>query len=237
MSDESDRESQVSDMDMGPELVPTEPRLEHFKVEFDPSWDYEAIARSLFLPDKKILVVGENFTKNKHVHFQGYTDLAERTFNNKRQKLAEKHCTRDKTNIMYRPNARPISAAKRAVTEVGFQYMCKEPPSAHNPIFSILFTPEELAELHAASKDLVEKKKFKTIDFIHENMEPERVAKALDKESCNHVWTKALQRVAKEMRANNKLISQHTRRDIVNGLFSHPSCPDYFQCWLLNGKF
>jgi len=235
MSDESDRESQVSDIDMGDDIVPCPPRLEHFKVEFDPSWDYEAVARSLFLPDHKMLVVGENFTKNKHVHFQGYTDLAERTFSNKRQKLADKHCTRDPGNIMFRKNARPISAAKRAVNEVGFQYMCKEPPSAHNPIFSILFTDEELAELHAASKEHVEKKKFKTIDFIHANFKKEDFFN--DSEGTKKTWSKALRLVCAEMRREGRLISQHTRRDIVNGLFSHPDCTEYAQIFFLNGKF
>lgn len=221
MSDDSDRESQVSDMDMGAEPVPCEPRLEHFKVEFDPSWDYESVARSLFLPDKKMLVVGENFTKNKHVHFQGYTDLAERTFANKRQKLADKHCTRDPTNIMYRPNSRPISAAKRAVTEVGFQYICKEPPSAHNPIFSILFTDEELAELHAASKAHVEKLKMTTQDFLWSKMN--RCFFSKDFASCGNM---CVQLIMREYKKEDKKLTRFIMSDIINAIYRHKDCPE-----------
>jgi len=212
-----------SDLDMGDERVPDQPRLVHFKCEFDPTWDWKSIANTLFIPDAKILVVGEKFNKNKHVHLQGYTWDAARTFANRLNELAKSHCSRDPTSLYYRgPKTRPTSQGRNTVDDIGFQYMSKEPLSAHNPIYSNGFTPEELAELHATSTAVVEKKKHEMIEFLHE-----KLVKTDFHQGWDHLELRAFHYVHDELRRIGKPISFHTRKDVYRAIQSHPECTPY----------
>jgi hypothetical protein len=91
--------------------------MEHFKVNFDQTWDYAKIAQKMFLLEPyQCLVMKEHANMaNTHVHFQGYTKCTPASFSNKRKRLAKHHYTR-KTD----PKSRPISACKRACDSVDF---------------------------------------------------------------------------------------------------------------------
>jgi len=171
MSTGDEQDSQQSDMDVGPEPIPTEPYMQSFKVDFDPNLDYQGIAESMFIPGK-ILVVAEKLTSNAHVHFHGYTQDAERTFKNKRQKIADMHYKRNPKSPGFNPKARPVSAANRPASETGFQYLCKELPSTRAPLFSTGFTPEELATLHEQSQAHVKTIKESLQEFLLELVIP-----------------------------------------------------------------
>lgn len=156
MSSDDDRESQISDMDMGA-LEPTLPHLEHFKCKYDQTWDYPAIANSLFDGDK-VLVQEEKVSTNHHVHFQGYTSMAPRTFGDRMTQLAATHYVKEK-----QPGSRPVKRVKRAVTDTGFQYLMKE---GHKPLYQRGFTDEELEKLAAASQEHVKKLKSSAADIL-----------------------------------------------------------------------
>lgn len=224
-----------SDMDMGDERS-TEPRLVHFKCRHDPTWDYRSIANSLFLPDQKVLVVGEKWNSNPHVHMQGYTYDAPRTFADKLHALAKTHCTRNPDHVNYvGPKARPMSQGRGTVNVTGFQYMSKEPLSAHNPIFQRGFTQEEIVALHASSEAHVEKIKFKIRDYLHESLTETDFNKAAASEKpCAKLYGYALLLVAKKLREENKGTTLHTRRDIINALILHPLCPDQLAAGLID---
>jgi len=156
---------EISDLDAGSPLHGAEPvyRLEHFKVNYDPTWDYEGVAESMFdgprilvMPEKKLMI-------GHHVHFQGYTSYSQRTFVNMRGKLALKHYTR--TTEPKNPNSRPCSAGGKASDETGFQYMCKE---GIKPLYSKGFTQAELEELQAKSDAHVEKLKVALEEYLRD---------------------------------------------------------------------
>lgn len=222
-------------MDMA-DLPPTEPRLVHFKCEHDPTWDYTSISNTLFLPDQKILVVGEKWKSNPHVHFQGYTLDAPRTFANKLSELAKRHASRDPAHLNYRgPKTRPMSQGRGSVNVTGFQYMSKEPLSAHNPIYQKGFTQEELEELHAASNLHVEKVKFRVRDYLHEVLTDAHFQKADASDTpAKKLYAEALRLVAKKLREENKGTTMHTRRDIFNALILHPKCSDEMAAYLID---
>jgi hypothetical protein len=84
---------EISDLDAGPPEhrdTPVVYRLEHFKVLYDPSWDYAGVVESMFNGDR-ILVMREQLNLNTHVHFQGYTNYSEHTFLNMCAKLGKQH--------------------------------------------------------------------------------------------------------------------------------------------------
>jgi len=224
--------STPSDLDMGDEQLPDQPRLEHFKCEFDPTWDWKGIADTLFLPNEKILIVGEKFNKNKHVHLQGYTYDSHRTFANKLTELAKRHCSRDPTSLYYRgPKTRPTSQGRNTVNYTGFQYMSKEPLSAHNPIYSNGFTQEELVSLHEASNALVEKKKTRIIDMLHEKLKEEDF-----NQDIVELSRRATRLIVDLLNAEKRAPNQHTRQDMIAGMFTHPLCPIHHQIKLVNAR-
>lgn len=221
-----------SDMDMG-DLPATEPRLVHFKCRHDPTWDYRSIANSLFLPDQKVLVVGEKWHSNPHVHMQGYTLDAPRTFADKLHALAKTHCTRNPDHTNYiGPKARPMSQGRGTVTVTGFQYMSKEPLSAHNPIFQRGFTQEEIEALHAASTELVEKKKTALKDYLHEKLTPADFQ--LD---MNGLLGVAYGHVDDLLMAEKRAPTQFTRRDTMAALYTHPACSRPMRLRLINQRY
>lgn len=127
-----------------PELP--EPRFVHFKILYDPSWDYKKICAKFFVKEEKYLCVLEHINRpNTHVHFQGSCVLSDATIKNRLTRLAAHHHLR-KIN----PKARPTSMAARPVDVKGFQYMAKELKKeyvlAHN-----LWVKGELDDLKKAS--------------------------------------------------------------------------------------
>jgi len=144
--------------------------LEHIKCNYDPTWDYPAIARDLF-GNNKCLVVAEKLSVNAHVHFQGYTDLSEREFQKAMTTLAATHFERK-----VKANGRPVKRSRRAVDEIGFQYLCKED---RPPLYQQGFTEEELEALRHASQAHVEELKNGLGDYLQDQRYPEDPARAL----------------------------------------------------------
>lgn len=137
-----------------PELP--EPRFVHFKILYDPSWNYKKICQKFFVKDMKYLCVMEHINKpNTHVHFQGSCVLSDATIKNRLTRLAAHHHLR-KIN----PKARPTSMSARPVDVVGFQYMAKELKKEY--VLAVhLFTKEELLELK--EKSVMHCTKLKTV--------------------------------------------------------------------------
>jgi len=117
-------------------------RLVHFKCNYDPSWDYPAIARNIF-GTSKCLVVAEKLMTNAHVHFQGYSSMTDAQYEATIRDLAKDHYSKKEY-----PASRPVKRAKREVDETGFQYLCKE---EREPLYQQGFTKEELQALRDAS--------------------------------------------------------------------------------------
>lgn len=226
MSSDDERGSQISDIDMDEEQV-SGTRLEHFKATYDQNWDYPAIAESLF-DGAKVLVQKEKASSNPHVHFQGYTTLAPRTFTNKMGMLATTHYRR-----MEDPKSRPVSRVKRAVDEKGFQYMMKE---GHAPLYQRGFTEEELAQLAASSKEHVDKMKTSVRDYVRElKIEPHMFTL---EHRFDHLFDNTWLQAVRYVEKNDKAPSQFTRKDTAHGLRMHPNCSDAFLMWMgRNNKF
>ena len=132
--------------------------LKHFVCNYDPAWDYPSICAQLF-QDNKCLCVAEKISTNAHVHFQGYTDLPPRKWEEIITAIAATHWSKK-----IKPNSRPLRQHKRAVDEVGFQYMCKE---GGDPLYCQGFLEGEIASLKAKSDDMVDELKSGMKDHLH----------------------------------------------------------------------
>lgn len=203
-------------------------RLEHFKAKYDQTWDYPGIAESMF-NGPKYLVMLEDLSGNTHVHFQGYTDLAERTIQNKITELGSTHYEKQMD-----PKKRPVKHAKRAIDEKGFQYIMKETRDDRKILAMKGFTPEELDELHENSKAHVEKMKMSVYEYVQTHPELKTHdfydEKTLFRNVCIDVY--------KFLRADDRQPGRHTTKDIAKGLAAHESCPESFIGWLFeNNKF
>jgi len=210
MSSEDERESQVSDMDMGP-IEPTAPHLEHFKCKYDQKWDYPAIANSMF-DGEKVLVVAEKLSSNAHVHFQGITSLAPRTFGDRMTDLAKTHFL-----TTLQPGSRPVKRVRKEVTVTGFQYQMKE---GNPPLYQRGFTEEELLELHKKSEDHVKKLKFNIKEEIWKI--PGQYLKA----DPQVVFERTMLMIGLKLREEKKSKTRFTRLDVIDGLLHHPDAPD-----------
>lgn len=131
--------------------------MQHLKCNYDPAWDYPAIARTLF-GHGKCLVVAEKISTNAHVHFQGITDLSHRQFEKAITELAATHWEK-----VLKPSGRPVKRARRDIDEKGFQYLCKED---RPPLYSQGFTEEELQALRDASDAHVDELKHGLGDHL-----------------------------------------------------------------------
>lgn len=208
------------DMEQG-DLAPTEPRLVHFKCKHDSDWDYKSIADTLFLPDQKILVVGEKWRTNPHVHFQGYTRDAPRTLANKLSDLAKRHSSRNPNHRDYvGPKARPMSQGRGTVTVTGFQYMNKEPFSNHNPLYYKGFTEAELLELQAASAAHVDSLKTSVAELLAEH--------EMDfSNDWKTAFKKAWSIVIDNYREVKRNVTRYTKKDVFHYLYHHEKCPKH----------
>lgn len=209
-----DHDSQVSDMDNGEQSAPA--HLEHIKISYDQTFDYQAIAEELF-DGEKVLVVQEKVGTNHHVHMQGYTTMAVRTFSNKMTKLAQKH-------YLHAHNKRPVKRASKGIDEKGFQYAMKE----GNVIWSRGFSEDELAQLKEASDEYVRNLKESLRDWVRE-----QVLTELDFENPERLYNYMILEADKKfLRPLNKDPSRHTRIDVAKGIRNHPLCTDAMLLWL-----
>jgi len=142
--------------------------LIHWKVNYDPAWDYAELARDLF-GSNKCLIVAEKLCTNAHVHIQGYCDWSERKQDQIKKEWADKHYTKQGPALKNAEtgkdvNPRPIRCARREVNETGFQYMCKED---RPPLVARGFTQEELDELSGKAKEVKELYKHGLEEIVH----------------------------------------------------------------------
>lgn len=200
----------------------SEVRLEHFTCKYDPAWDYQAIAEKMF-NGPRYLVMLEKVSTNAHVHFQGETDYAERTFANMRQDLSATHFIRK-----LKPSARPVKGVNRPVTEQGFQYICKE----NNPPLAVKgFTQLQLDEMWELSNAHVKDKKMRMKDYV-KDMELKPQDFNGDDEAHSRLFYKTLMEVDQQLKAMDKEPSRYTKRDVANGLRAHPHCTESMILWL-----
>jgi len=205
------------------------PKLYTLKVKYDSRWtkeDYVKITDDLFPDSEKLLVVLEKRVENPHVHFHGYSPYEETYFKKKTNKLKAMHYQNDRTHTGYAPGSRPVQGAGLVATELGFQYLCKEPPNAVAPLYQRGFTPEELMELHAKTQDLVKEPKFNTGDFI--------TSLELPKGDPPAVYQQILMLVAEKLAQEHKDKTRYTRLDIQNGLLHHPQATPKMRGYILS---
>lgn len=186
----------------------TQYRLEHFKCEYDPTWDYTAVATDIF-NGPRVLVIAEKMHINAHVHFQGETTLAPTTFGDKITALAAKHWRKKEC-----PNSRPVKRAKKEVNETGFQYVLKEEPA--KILYSRGFTDKELEELHEKAlehKDMYKKGLYEHLLAI--------LVRPTDE--GKEVYYRFFDEAHKWLKDNDRQIFRHTRMDILNAMASHPN--------------
>lgn len=226
MDEPPTKRARIEDEDMEGEdevVELTEPRFYHFKILYDPSWDYKAICKRFFMEDKPYLCVLEHVNQpNTHVHFQGTSRLAPPTVKARLTRLAANHHLR-KIN----PKARPTSMSARPVDVVGFQYMAKE--LKPNYLLAVnLFTPEELEELKEKSVLHCKKMKTELRDFIARKMDFDwtKLSEVPTEQVIQHVTYclfVAQRKKDIELPEYNK---HHTRTSIIRGLLANTRCPD-----------
>lgn len=202
-----------------------EPAFYHFKVLYDQSWNYSAIAEKLFMKEHPYLAVIEHLgMPNTHVHFQGMSMCKEESFRNKLKILASQHHLRK-----IKPAARPTSMVHRPADATGFQYMAKEVNVSY--VLAVnKFTMKDLEELKAKSVLHCQALKVSVRDFVagiprdkfNELIgkgagEPDRTVKYISLYLFEAEDKKEIQ-----LPEYNK---HHTRNSIVRGILANPACP------------
>jgi len=205
-----------------------ESHMEHFKCTYDQTWDYSKIAQRFFLSDQPCLVMREHANlPNTHVHFQGFTDIAHGSFQNKLKRLAAHHHSR-KIN----PKSRPISMATRAPDAKGFQYMSKE---LNPPLYSHGFSEDELLELREKSKGYVKAIKTKLSDFI-KSVPTEEFLKIYRVPGTNArilLQKTALLCYDSQKESGISYSARYTKQDMIQGLLNRPDIPRQLAAELL----
>jgi len=206
-----------------------EPRLYHFKILYDQTWDYPAICKDYFMEDRPYLCVLEHVNKpNTHVHFQGWSILAEQTVKNRITRLVAHHHLR-KLN----PKCRPSSMKARAPDVTGFQYMCKEVKPAYILAMN-MFTMEEIEELKAKSVMHCKELKMNVTEFIA-NL-PLEVVKTFQITGIS-VTSTIIEAVGHYLVHQEELGNitlppynrHYTRQSVVEGLRKNPHVPRRFK--------
>jgi len=137
--------------------MPATPTLRHFTVRFysdhaDATGAYSTLGRTLFGENKALIVCEGNIrgtTTKEHCHVQGYSSLSENQLAVKAREILKPFVP---TGI-----SRPLAHKQGDVTELGFQYMCKEyPPKI---LYQNQIGDDEIAALADASKLLRAEKK------------------------------------------------------------------------------
>lgn len=225
-SEEMDPES-PEEVPEAPQL--TEPRFYHFKILYDPSWNYAAICKRFFMEEYPYLCVLEHINQpNTHVHFQGTSRLAEPTVKARLTRLAAQHHLR-KIN----PKARPTSMKARAPDVMGFQYMAKE--LKPNYVLAVnQFTEEDLKELKEKSVMHCAKLKTSVKDFIVNEKIPHSYW-----DGCKD-GNELIQRISVALIKANRdgkielpeYSKHHTRTSIIRGLLANKDIPAKYKGWL-----
>jgi len=225
-------EDDLSDADStGTACSTREPTLRHFKALYDQLWDYKKICSRFFLPTHPYLAVKEHPVTNAHVHFQGYANNSEKSFKAKLGRLSKTHHLRKENK-----NQRPISMAKRAVTDIGFQYMCKDLTVA--PLAVNLLTAEDLAAMHAKSTLLVKELKTNITNYIAgiDRTEAQRYLKGDTADDIINSCSRMLIQHEIEGKLTLPKISRHTRDSIKNGLMQMPGLNRKFKALIYVSK-
>jgi len=137
--------------------MPATPTLRHFTVRFysdhaDATGAYSTLGRTLFGDNKALIVCEGNIrgtTTKEHCHVQGYSSLSENQLAVKAREILKPFVP---TGI-----SRPLAHKQGDVTELGFQYMCKEyPPKI---LYQSQICDDEIEALADASKLLRAEKK------------------------------------------------------------------------------
>lgn len=195
-----------------------EAHLEHFKVLYDQTWDYEKIAKRFFLPEPyQCLVMREHANlPNTHVHFQGYTNIAHGSFQSKLKRLAALHHSR-KIN----PKSRPTSMCTRAPDVKGFQYMSKELKA---PLYSHGFTEDQLAELKDLSQGHVKAMKTKVFDLIVA-MDPSILNYKGRYDDAKALIAAIIKHLRPQFEDGQITFSKYLKQDIIKGLIARKDLP------------
>jgi len=196
-------------------------RLEHWVCQYDPNWNHPEIAQSLF-DGPRVLVAREKFGSNLHVHWQGYTSLAEATFQDKITVLAKSHYRKE-----LEPNCRPVRRFRKNADEKGFQYIMKENKP---PLFTRGFTPEELTELHEKSNIYREQLKTGLRDHL-------MTAKVDLMKDPALIYTGLVMEARRWLRENGREPGRAYRNDCMEVMFDHPKSTVAMQKFAaLNGR-
>lgn len=197
--------------------------LVHFKCNYDPTWDYKLIA-SRFFSGRKCIVQAEKLSTNAHVHFQGYTDMSDRRYEEEITKLSTSHfefkvyqervaAWKEGDEKPKRP--RPVKRVKRTVDEKGFQYLCKE---GTEPLYYCGFSPEELRQMKTASDEHVDEMKSGLKERLHKRTYPQNPPS----EARKRMRLDALADYA----ANDKRPRPTFQKDILWIMYTHPQSDD-----------
>lgn len=221
----TDTLSPVSDTSSSGRFTTTDTQtLYTLKVTYDSRWaaeDYLKICDALFADSPKVLVVAEKMRTNAHVHFHGYSYLASATFKKKAPAIIKPmHYMCTPGHPGHNPRSRPVQGMGCVATEVGFQYLCKEPPNAQAPLYQRGFTPEELMELHAKSQEHVKTLKFNVRDEIA------AIPDQYFKGNPDALFKKVMLTMGKKLREEGKDRTRYTRQDVINGLLHHRAASD-----------
>lgn len=205
---------------------PSTVRLEHFTCKYDPAWDYKKIAEDMY-NGPRYLVMLEKLSTNAHVHFQGETDYAERTFANMRQELAKDHFIKK-----LKPTSKPVKGKKDPATEKGFQYIMKESAPTPERILAVKgFTQLQLEDLWEKSEEHVQEQKTKIRDYVKDMEIPEAQFHGGPEEHA-HLFYNVLMDVDMKLREMDREPTRYTKRDIAHGLRKHKHCSNCMLLWL-----
>jgi hypothetical protein len=135
----------------------SEATLRHCVVRFysdkaDSDGLYKQLGRALFEDNKALIVCEGNVrgsTTHEHCHIQGYSRLSDNQFKVKARELLKP--------VTPPQMPRPLSHKQGDVTELGFQYMCKEYPP--RILYQNHIDDDEIEALSDASKLLLATRK------------------------------------------------------------------------------
>ena len=206
-----------------PELCEPQVHFEHFVCKYDPAWDYVQIAESLF-DGPRCLVVLEKLSSNAHVHFQGETYYAKRTFANKRAALAPLHFMRKISKT-----SRPVQRASKC-DELGFQYIVKE--GEPKILYVKGFTEEDINLMRYQSEEHVRKLKTTVKDWVN-CMELRAGDFHGDEEEHKRLFNRVYLECLRNIHSMGKDPSRYTRSDIAKALAKHDHCSDSMKTWMM----
>jgi len=204
---------------------PEEPELEterlyHFKIKYDPAWNYKEICKKFFMSDHKYLCVVEHVGRiGTHVHFQGYSKINENSMKLKIARLVKHHFERT-----LNPKCRPSSMTCRPPDVKGFQYMAKEAKNeyilAHN-----MFSKEDMKELVKNSELHCAKLKTEVADYVT-NLDRQSIDRIIRNSKDGAGMIQEASRILMEHELKGKIElpppnPRHTRGSIVRGLFAN----------------